>query len=91
MPDATEAVTVTAQPVALEDSITFEDGEGYTLSNDSDEMMFWRLATAAPDPDDPGHPLRPYRDDHFDYAAGVEKTWFWTRGGPGQLVITRGA
>ena len=81
-------IVVTETPQALEDSITFTDGAGYDISNDSDSMCFYRLSAAAPEPDAHGHPLPPYRDVEFVFVAGAEKTWVWSRDPPATLVIS---
>ena len=85
-------VPVSAVPVALEDALgALMDGERFTAANDSESVVFWRVATAAPASDANGHPLPPYRDITFVFAAGAEKTWVWTRGDVAVLVVTAGA
>ena len=91
MPDETVDIEVTGVPQALEDLTTFVDGENYTLSNDSDAMIFIRLAADAPDADAAGHPLPPYRDYDFRFSADPEKTWVWSRDPPARLVVTTAA
>ena len=91
MPAETVDIEVTGTPQALEDLETFVDGEHYTLSNDSDNMIFYRLAADAPDADAAGHPLPPYRDYDFEFTAGPEKTWVWARDPPARLVVTTAA
>ena len=82
-------VPVSAVPVALEDALgALEVGKRLTASNDSENVIFWRISVAAPASDANGHPLPPYRDITVVFAAGAEKTWVWTRGEPAALVVT---
>ena len=82
---------VTEIPVALEDTIAFTVGNIYTVSNDSDVIVFYRLADAAPAADVRGHALRPYREEEFTFVSTTEKTWVWTRDPPAALVISERA
>ena len=88
---ATVDLVVTEVPVALEDSLTLTAGLLYTVSNDSDVIVLYRIAVDVPDADARGHALRPYRDVELEYVAGGEKTWVWTRDPPASLVITDNA
>ena len=82
-------VPVSAQPAALEDALgALMGGERLTAANDSETVVFWRVAVAAPAPDSSGHPLPPYRAITFVFEAGAEKTWLWTRGDVAVLVVT---
>ena len=85
-------IVVTAQPAALEDTLSaLMDGDRFTCANDSETVVFWRVAVAAPASDAHGHALPPLRDLVFVFAAGLEKTWAWTRGDVAVLVITEEA
>ena len=85
---ATQDIAVSELPQALEDTLVVVDGTRYVVSNDSDEIVLYRVQAAAPGANARGHPLRPYRDLNFAYEAGAEKTWVWTRDPPAALVIT---
>ena len=85
---ATQDFAVTEAPAALDDTLSFVVGRTYIVSNDSDVIVFYRVQASAPAADAPGHPLRPYRNLEFVYAAGAERTWFWTRDPPAALVVT---
>ena len=85
---ATLDLQVSEVPKALEDTLVLSVGMSYFVSNDSDVLVFYRVASAAPAASSRGHPLRPYRDLRFSYEPGAEKTWVWTRDPPAALVIT---
>ena len=85
-------VAVAASPVALEDAILgAAPGDRFSVSNDSESLVLYRVGAAAPAPDAMGHGIPPYRSKCFAFAAGAEKTWFWTRGRPAVLVVTKEA
>ena len=85
-------VPVSAVPRALEDALPGAmEGERFTAANDSETVVFWRVAVAAPAPDANGHPLPPYRDISLVFSSGLEKSWVWTRGDVAVLVITETA
>ena len=85
-------VVVTAQPVALEDALPgVADGARFSVANDSESLVFYRIATTAPAPDAKGHALPPYRAEFFIVASGPEQTWVWCRDPPATLVVTEAA
>ena len=88
MPNETEDFPVTAVPQALEDSISFADETSYEIANDSQSIVFYRIAASQPDADAAGHPIPPYRSAEFTFGSGSEKTWIWTRDAAATLVIT---
>ena len=85
---ATQDFQVTEVPAALDDSLAFVVGTRYFVSNDSSVIVLYRVAVAQPAADATGHPLSPYRTFEFVYAAGADRSWFWTRDPPAALVVT---
>ena len=85
-------VPVSAVPVALEAAIPGAMvGARFTVSNDSESLVLYRVAAAEPALDASGHGLPPYRSESFIVAAGAERSWFWTRGALATLVVTETA
>ena len=82
---------VTETPQALEDVVALVDGGCYTVSNDSDVIVLYRIAVDAPAFGARGHPLPPYRDIEVVNMSAAEKSWVWTRDPPSTLVITETA
>lgn len=66
---ASQDVTCSAVPVAVEDEAALVDGTSYTLGNSSrDEAIFWRVAAAAPASGSAGNVLPPFRSETFKYV-----------------------
>ena len=83
---------VNETPQAIEDTLNLTQGSAYTLSNASpDEVVFYRLASAAPAAGAAGHALRPYRDIVVEPDGSAEKTFFWTLGPSATVVVTEEA
>ena len=90
---ATVDIAVTAAPRALEDEASFVDGTRYTVSNDSERLILYRVSVAEPVAGALGHAVPPYRDIELVFSTPVsgEKTWVWCRDPPAHLVITETA
>ena len=83
---------VNETPQAIEDTLSLTTGTGYTVSNASrEEVVFYRLASAAPAAGAAGHALPPLRDIVVEPDGSSDKTWFWTDGPDATVVVTENA